>query len=605
MDGVVSKLLLLGARYDAAQLRVKPRGSLNVAMPDGADFVRGSTVILEDGTEHRTTLDAEAYDAMSAAGNELDWFGKVPGLDEAKIEILLMSGKSLIDMRDAIDSGRAKTMIDLYDLAGEMAIEKCAGRQALYSMQQALAAVFFEAHSRKAEYITEELLQNAAKWLGAMNEAEYATSPVAELEMYIKDDRMPLFEPPPSPDGSPPRRRSVSRSASPEKAGPLKVQVVHRSYQVYYAARALRDFHWPLPNLPWQLGEEWQEVCAVGGAMGPQFWGGVSANTPLDVAMRALDSIRDFSGDRAVRYEVFGGFLTFADTSRMDHLDWSEMVLDDEGMRSLFKAFGKGSMKALNRLHLNNNRIGTGGMACLTDSLMRGAFPKMTQLRLSHNLLRDGGLAELGRGLKEGCMANLEHLYLNNNEIGDDGMRALAASLQPKLDYRGRVKRGFVMPLSKLEVFTLAHNKIGMDGMHALADVCRQHGALQKMKRFLLIYNPGVPRPVVEGIGAYQEWMKEEAIRVAKEKEEEAERQKKAAEMRASQVSPPKGAPGSRRGSIDLGSSQQKPGSRQGSRRGSMSQSPGGQRSGSKSPGKSRRGSVSGQGSPSKSPERK
>ena len=168
-------------------------------MPDGADFVRGSTVILEDGTEHRTTLDAEAYDAMSAAGNELDWFGKVPGLDEAKIEILLMSGKSLIDMRDAIDSGRAKTMIDLYDLAGEMAIEKCAGRQALYSMQQALAAVFFEAHSRKAEYITEELLQNAAKWLGAMNEAEYATSPVAELEMYIKDDRMPLFEPPPSP----------------------------------------------------------------------------------------------------------------------------------------------------------------------------------------------------------------------------------------------------------------------------------------------------------------------------------------------------------------------------------------------------------------------
>ena len=121
VDGAVSKSV--GARYDAAQLRVKPRGSLNVAMPDGADFVRGSTVILEDGTEHRTTLDAEAYDAMSAAGNELDWFGKVPGLDEAKIEILLMSGKSLIDMRDAIDSGRAKTMIDLYDLAGEMAIE--------------------------------------------------------------------------------------------------------------------------------------------------------------------------------------------------------------------------------------------------------------------------------------------------------------------------------------------------------------------------------------------------------------------------------------------------------------------------------------------------
>ena len=104
VDGAVSKSV--GARYDAAQLRVKPRGSLNVAMPDGADFVRGSTVILEDGTEHRTTLDAEAYDAMSAAGNELDWFGKVPGLDEAKIEILFMSGKSLIDMRDAIDSGR-------------------------------------------------------------------------------------------------------------------------------------------------------------------------------------------------------------------------------------------------------------------------------------------------------------------------------------------------------------------------------------------------------------------------------------------------------------------------------------------------------------------
>ena len=60
--------------------------------------------------------------------------------------------------------------------------------------------------------------------------------------------------------------------------------------------------------------------------------------------------------------------------------------IDDEGVASLVKDLSKDDFKALEKLHLDENRLTNQGCTLLVSTLDSGAMPKLAEIRVVPNL---------------------------------------------------------------------------------------------------------------------------------------------------------------------------------------------------------------------------
>ena len=117
-------------------------------------------------------------------------------------------------------------------------------------------AICFEAHVLGERIITPEVMLGAGKRVG-----EGGAGPARELEEHVLCGRFPLF--------------NVVQT-EPD----VRLLIVHRAFQEYFVACAIRDAGWTLPVVPWHLEAWWAGVVRLGGHMGAPFWRGLLRGTP-------------------------------------------------------------------------------------------------------------------------------------------------------------------------------------------------------------------------------------------------------------------------------------------------------------------------------------
>jgi len=393
------------------------------------------------------------------------------------------------DLRRSITLTKAQTRLDVYVIASQAATIDAGGRGALFGVEKALKAFFFEAYAREESVITKDIHAAAEALLATSINAHQAVDAMQEVMEYVLKEKMPLL-----------RLIDNGGMLAPD------LKAIHPSFQAYYAAAAIRDFSWKLESVPWQLGARWSAMLEFGSEIGDPFWRGLLQATPAPGGRDPLDALHRASqirnlvvaGDnwhRPTSLYALGGLLK-SHTEELGlegALDWSELALDDVACQSLFAPFTKGTLRKITRLYLSDNPMDVGGMRALATAFIAGAFPQLEELRLSNTMLGDPGVRALAEAVSGGHLEHLKQLYLNYNEIGDAGVCDLAEAVKPTKERPNGA-------LANLEVLTFAYNNVEDQGIRALAGVA-DAGALGSLMRFSLAQNArGAPRMVLEAL---------------------------------------------------------------------------------------------------------
>ena len=97
------------------------------------------------------------------------------------------------------------------------------------------------------------------------------------------------------------------------------------------------------------------------------------------------------------------------------------------GAEALAAALRRGALSTLVTLVLDDNPIGSEGMAALAAPLHK--LPRLNELLICCCEIGDAGMASLVGSLGKNDFKALEFIWLRNNNITDAGMATLAAAL--------------------------------------------------------------------------------------------------------------------------------------------------------------------------------
>ena len=164
----------------------------------------------------------------------------------------------------------------------------------------------------------------------------------------------------------------------------------------------------------------------------------------------------------------------------------------DAGMRALCD--GLSELPSLVVLNLNDVGLKPLGAEALAAALGGGAMPKLEELILDNNLIGSHGVAALAVPLRR--LPALKELHLFDAQIGDEGVASLLADLG-KDDFKA---------LEKLDVADDGRPGLTKVGCATLADAI-SHGHLPSLKEVVVCENPtDSGQRVVDEALAAREW---------------------------------------------------------------------------------------------------
>ena len=91
-----------------------------------------------------------------------------------------------------------------------------------------------------------------------------------------------------------------------------------------------------------------------------------------------------------------------------------------------------GALKALEKLFLDDNKIGDVGLQALSDKLSKGALNSVTRLDLQHNQIGDVGMSALAEAVSKGALAPGAHIYLMGNQATETGNQAVRDAVKAR-----------------------------------------------------------------------------------------------------------------------------------------------------------------------------
>ena len=95
-------------------------------------------------------------------------------------------------------------------------------------------------------------------------------------------------------------------------------------------------------------------------------------------------------------------------------------AISDSGMRHLVEASKAGAWPYLERLDLDSNHIGDGGVQALAEHTQHG-FRQLQMLWLAHNRIGDPGVSHLASAIRKGVLPKIRLLDLGGNQASEAG----------------------------------------------------------------------------------------------------------------------------------------------------------------------------------------
>ena len=367
--------------------------------------------------------------------------------------LMLSMVASLFELKSETNEPMPKTVVQLYDQASRMMLER-AGKNEAAQMLPLLKALFFEAHTAGRRWVTERHISAA---VSKVPNGEQARGVLLRL---ARVDRMPLL--------------SVLQTR------PLRLQASHLSFQEYFAARAICEGA-VLPTRPWQLPVSWANAVRLGVEMGEAFGHGLLKSASPNLEAESLQV--SIGGHHQTAATALAAALQVADAVKqvrvgknfvhLEPLRRGEFLLDqlDDSDAIMIAGF-LGLASTDQTLSLAKSRISSKGIVVLSERA-----PKLTHIDISGNssLNNKKAMRALGDTL---CGSSTSHLGALTCDAFDVPMGAAMVNLNGKVGNLEAVPllAGMCMRITSI---SLRNNSLGPKEAKLLAMGVRASGSLK------------------------------------------------------------------------------------------------------------------------------